>query len=105
MVEEAQSAARSSSTDQRRKEEAVRRLRASGDYERLRQQLLAELLTDEQWLDSIQEALRRSEGNVVDLTYEELVAKVVPLGKSSVPAERKTKMLERIRTALEKEHI
>jgi len=79
----------------RRKEEAIVRLRASGASERLRQQLLVDLLTDQLWLENIKDELKQSEEKVMDLSYKELLAKVVPLAKSFAPAATKAICLKR----------
>jgi len=85
----------------RRKKEAIVRLQASGAYERLRQQLLVDLLTDQLWLENIKDELKQSEEKVMDLSYKELLAKVAPLAKAFAPAATKAKMFERIQEVLD----
>ena len=73
------------------------------DYERLRQQLLADLLTSEQWMESIKEGLKQYEGSVADLTYQELLSTITPHAKLAIQAETREKMLGLIQAALQKQ--
>jgi hypothetical protein len=69
--------------------ERVRKLKEDGTMDRLQQQLLADLLNDSGWLrtvqDSVRESARRSEGDLLGLTLEDLGAEIVPAGKKAVP--------------------
>jgi hypothetical protein len=101
----------------------------NGDFERLRQRFLAELLLshsesttsnstpsiihgDESsndnehynWVEGLIEGLRRKEGNAVDLTLEDLSSTISTLGKASVPPEVQSKMMAMIEAAI-KQHL
>ena len=64
--------------------------------------LYAQLMMNESWREEMKdrsrEALQRS-GGVSEITLDELVGKLLPLGKAGVPASIQTDCMARIRQA------
>mmetsp|Transcript_30455 Transcript_30455/g.73986 ORF Transcript_30455/g.73986 Transcript_30455/m.73986 type:complete len:136 (-) Transcript_30455:164-571(-) len=71
--------------------ELIRRLKESGQYERLRQELYARLLLDDDWKEVIQRESREvlhndnNEGQPSQVTLDELSAHLFQHGLESVP--------------------
>ncbi|ACI65937.1 predicted protein [Phaeodactylum tricornutum CCAP 1055/1] len=89
-------------------EEYMEALIRNGDLDDLEQALEADLLLRyPEWLEVIQNTLGNilrddKNGDLVDLTLEEIVARIVPGGSIAVPKAAKTAAIQRIRDALQK---
>jgi hypothetical protein len=71
-----------------RERERAHKLKENGTMDRLKQHLLADVLNDPGWMravrDSVRESARQNEGDLMDLTLEDIVAAIVPAGKEAV---------------------
>jgi Transcription factor e(y)2 len=88
------------------RQQTLQKLKASGDYDRLKQRLLAELLTGKEWLQKLIQDLGRNPGNrraFAELTQEEMRDLVVAIGRDLVPCGVKPVMIQLIQHAISKQ--
>jgi enhancer of yellow 2 transcription factor len=80
------------------------KLQNSGEIERLKQ-LLRERLETSGWTDQMKSICKEKVRNqsIEQVTIDELVQQVTPLGRDKVPAEIKQEILLKLRTFLEEE--